>query len=773
MKSYVSGFAAALGCFLPVALVLAILDVMHAGAGAAPILGLWALVSLPFALVVGLVLGAGNATWGDGFVRRGMRALRDKPDLDRTIAGAMMASAFVAGVIALVISKLVGPLVVAVEHKSTGALLLGIVSVALVPALAGLAIPAYRLTRWIAKVIPAIGPMSRVAMLLVAAVVAIVSAALFIMFAQLDAAALKLTRMFILLALPVGAFVLGVLAFGPLAKVREGIPASARVGAAAAGAIAAVLAIAVGLPGTPSNEVKSAVIDQSYLGSMAIPQLRKMIDHDGDGVSAFFGGPDCDDNDAHVYPGAPEMENDCDARDADVKPVTNPGSGSNPAPVAHDAGVAASDAGPPVPTPVTAMADNVLIIFVDTLRYDHLGFAGYKREDKSLTPRIDAFAKDAVVFKHAYSQAPNTPRSVPSFMSSKFPSQIHFDKQFKSYATVLDDNDLMFETLKAGGFATFGESSHFYFCDEKNRPGDCDHPNPKHSNVNQGVDVWDNSKSLDLAGSNHDISGPRIVKKTITKLDELADKKTKFAMMVHLFDPHSTYMTHDKFTYKGGKGALMEKYDYEVAFEDEQIGEILDALDKNGLAKTTAVVLMADHGEAFGEHVVYGEADYFHGDTVYNELVHVPLVFRLPGKPGCEREDVVQLVDLAPTVAAIAGLPPAQSWVGRSLTPAMACGSASTLSPQPAYSELLPEPMWDHAGRSMVTADGKHQIYNRSSDGQWELYDLEADPLEKTNVMESQPDLGKKLKGELAGWVHGALKQGRSPGAAKGKDDDK
>ena len=62
-----------------------------------------------------------------------------------------------------------------------------------------------------------------------------------------------------------------------------------------------------------------------------------------------------------------------------------------------------------------------------------------RRDGKSLTPRLDAFAKQAVTFSHAYSQAPNTPRSVPSFLSSRYPSQIKVDKVFKDYATILDN----------------------------------------------------------------------------------------------------------------------------------------------------------------------------------------------------------------------------------------------------------------------------------------------------------------------------------------------
>src|SRR4029078_12567237 len=93
--------------------------------------------------------------------------------------------------------------------------------------------------------------------------------------------------------------------------------------------------------------------------------------------------------------------------------------------------------------------------------------AGYQRDGKSLTPRLDAFAKESVRFTRAFSQAPNTPRWVPSFMASRFPSQVKVDKVFKSYPTVLDDNELLFEILHDAGFATIGETSPLFFCDLK------------------------------------------------------------------------------------------------------------------------------------------------------------------------------------------------------------------------------------------------------------------------------------------------------------------
>jgi arylsulfatase A-like enzyme len=451
-----------------------------------------------------------------------------------------------------------------------------------------------------------------------------------------------------------------------------------------------------------------------------------------------------------VHPGAKEIpgngiDDNCVGGDAPLEPtpVERPPTGSG-----SDAVAAA---------PAIHGGDNVVIIFIDTLRADHLGFTGYQRAGASLTPRLDAFAKQAVVFRRAFSQAPNTPRSVPSFLTSRYPSQVKFDKVFKNYPTILDDNDLLFEALHAAGLHTIGETSHFYFCDDERYPKICDDfPKRMRSNALQGADEWDNSEAVDIPPSNHDIAGPRIVKKTLAKLDALAASKQKFAMLVHLFEPHSTYMEHPGYKYvEHGTASLVEKYDYEVAFEDGLIGQILDELDKSGLAANTTVVIMADHGEAFGVHSVYGQADFFHGDTLYTELTHVPLMFRVPGVAPCAVDDVVQLVDLAPTIAALFGAKAPASWVGRSLVPAFTC-KPGALPPKPAFSELLPAPEWDHEAKAMITADGKKQVYYRTSDSKWEIYDLDTDPEEKTNVAGSDPQ-AKELEQQLAQWIEGPL----------------
>jgi choline-sulfatase len=746
---YRSGMATGLGVVLTAGLILASIDLVHTGGAALAVLALWGLIAAPPALAVGLVLGAGNATWGAGWVRGGFRRLRADAELDRTIAAALVAAAVIGGVAVLGIARLSVGLVGEVQRKHVGGLLLGVVVVGLLPALALAALPVFRLARRITALVPAIGPASRVVLLVVGAAAAGTAAGLHTVFRRLDYRALDLASLAVPALLPVVGLAVALVAYGPLGALRDRLPAR--------GALAALgLVVAIVLPltalGTPSEPVGVAITERSYVGGRVIGILRKLIDRDGDGASAFFGGPDCDDANPDVRPGGIEipgngLDDNCVGGDArrEAASAASPQPGAPPA--------ASAPSGTPT-APPSAGGKNALIIFVDTLRFDRLGIAGYRRNGASLTPRLDAFAGQAAVFRRAYAQAPNTPRSVPSFLTSRYPSQIKFDKKFKNYATVLDDNDTLFEALHAGGLRTIGMASHFYFCDRKRAPDSCRGVvSWMNSNIAQGADEWDNSGALNIPESNRDIAGPRIVDKTIARLGELAKADTRFAMLVHLFEPHSTYVEHPGVTYtERGTAALIEKYDREITYADKLIGELLDALDASGLAATTTVVVMADHGEAFGVHRAAGKPAFFHGDTLYTEVTHVPLMFRVPGQEPCTRDDVVQLIDLAPTVAALLGVAPAASWQGRSLAPAVAC---LPLAPQPAYSELLAAPEWDHEAKAMVTADGKHHVYFRISESKWEIYDLERDPDEKTSVAEAAA--ATPLKQALTAWIEGPL----------------
>ncbi len=525
--------------------------------------------------------------------------------------------------------------------------------------------------------------------------------------------------------IPVGAIMIAVAAAGRL-RMRGAV--------VAAGAVVAIALPLVALRGKPSRDALHAVMERSWIGGPVIEVVRDHIDRDGDGYSGFFGGPDCDDDDPRVHPGAIEI----------------PGNGIDDNCFGGDAPLPAAKPAPPPPQALASA--NVLIVFIDTLRYDRLGIAGYRRDGGSLTPHLDAFAAGAAVFRRAYAQAPATFRSAPSFLASRYPSQLAVAREDVDYPTLLDRNDLLFEPLAAAGFATIGVSSHYYFCDPASCPG---FAQPLRSNVTQGATEWDNAGAVDIDPSNHDVAGPRIVDKAIARLDKLAAAPGRFAMLVHLFDPHSTYMEHDGWPVTAhGDAALAQKYDYEIAFEDVQLGRLFDALDKDGLAKTTTVVVLSDHGDAFGVHQIAGERLFFHGQSLYEELLHVPLIVRVPGAPPRPIDDVVELVDVAPTVAALLGVAAPASWIGRSLVPLLA---GQPLAPAPAFSELVPQPAWQREWKSMI-AGTKHVIY-RVDERRWEIYDLATDPQERYDLSDRDPD-AEHLEQQLMQWIDGPLVAG-------------
>ena len=199
-------------------------------------------------------------------------------------------------------------------------------------------------------------------------------------------------------------------------------------------------------------------------------------------------------------------------------------------------------------------------------------------------------------------------------------------------------------------------------------------------------------------------------------------------MWTHLFEPHSSYMTHKEFpTELSGVPGLMEKYDYEIAYADLWLGKLLAAVKELGLADDTAVVLMADHGEAWGEHKAF-----FHGTDLFDEQMRVQLVISVPGHGPRVIDDPVALVDVGPTLLDMVGAAPPAAMRGRSLLPLI---EGKPRPAAPVFSELLPATAWPHHAVMMV--DGGHKLIHRISDRRWELYDLDADPREQHNLADA------------------------------------
>ncbi len=489
-----------------------------------------------------------------------------------------------------------------------------------------------------------------------------------------------------------------------------------------------VVGFVVAAARVPEGSAAFRALEDGSLGMrLGLGTARTLTDGDGDGYSASFGGGDCDDRRPDTYPGASDVPRDgidqnCEGGDATALAVT---------PASASATGATGTPTPPRRRAGEAFGGNILIVSIDALRADRLGVAGYRRRgNRSLTPNLDTLAQQGAYFPRAWSQAPNTPRSFPSLLTGRLPSEVAWVQRSLNYSPIAPANETFFEQLAGAGLRPLGLFSHFYFSADRG--------------LNQGFAEWSNDGAGTIAESNKDVASPRIVPRVIARLKQAAARGERFALWTHLFEPHSSYLSHPEFpTSLRGVEGLEEKYDYEIAFVDGWFGKILAALDESGLRRNTAVVVFADHGEAWGEHKFY-----FHGQDLTEEQLRVPLIVAVPGKKPVVVNDPVALVDVGATLVDLVGLEPPASFRGRSLLPAL---DGKPLSPRPIFGELLPATAWPKHETMMV--EGTFKITHKITDRRWELHDLAADPGQQTDLARDPAhqvrleDLRKKLLG--------------------------
>jgi arylsulfatase A-like enzyme len=679
-------------------------------------LALYVGVATLFGLLQGVVFGAARMTFPQASPRALWRRLDEDEALDRTVAAAILGGSVALllylGIVAMLAMRLVG----VPTRKLPGALLLGAGAIVLIPILALLALPLIRVTRRIP--IPRLG-IPRSAVVFITLVLAGLVGATVVVSTQLDVRALPvggpLTILFFV------AVQVTTLAF--FGRRLQRVPLLA---------IAAALLAPIGIVAFVQPSPRTVALLAEGRGTSGLASIvRAIADLDRDGFSALLGGGDCNDRRRDVYPGAEDrpgngIDENClggDAAVPDLKPTTALSPARD-----HDA------------KPPFKWDGNILVILVDTLRADRLGVAGYMRKGKSLTPNLDALASRGVRFTNVYAQAPNTPRSYPSIMTSRYPSSVKWEDSYVGYPKMLPENLSIVEVLHDAGFHTAGISSHFYFKPERG--------------VLEGFAEYDNGEATSLYDSNFDSASPRISARVTAKVRELAAGDKRFFLFTHLFEPHSDYMPHKEFPIEGtGIPGLVERYDYEIAYTDKYVGEILAGLEAAGVADKTLVVILSDHGEGFGDHRMAGERKFFHGHTLYDEVLRVPLIMAVPGLTPRVVDEQVQLIDVAPTLADLVHISAPTSFQGRSLLPALV---GDKLEAGAAHAELLPVPSWKHHHKAMVSADGKTKLIYRVSDNLFELYDLAADPTERTDISATKADLLSEMRRQLTTWIESA-----------------
>ncbi len=270
-----------------------------------------------------------------------------------------------------------------------------------------------------------------------------------------------------------------------------------------------------------------------------------------------------------------------------------------------------------------------MLITIDTLRADRIGAYGYQA---ARTPAIDALAARGTRFERAYATAPITLTSHASMLSGRYPpghGARHNGLQVKA------DTPLLAERFSAAGFATAAFVGAF--------------PLDRRFGLARGFATYGDAMPRAAGHILNERSGRAVVGDAIAWMATHRAKRDasnqigRFFLWVHLFEPHAPYGA------PGDPRPVPARYDDEIAETDRQVGRLLDEL--KGELETTAVVLTADHGEAFGEH-----GEIAHSVFVYDTTLQVPLIVAGPGVGRHVAATAVSLVDLAPTLARLAGI---------------------------------------------------------------------------------------------------------------------
>lgn len=371
---------------------------------------------------------------------------------------------------------------------------------------------------------------------------------------------------------------------------------------------------------------------------------------------------------------------------------------------------------------------NVIIVLIDAMRADHLHCYGYSRPT---SPHIDAVAENAARFDNCIAQSSWTRPSVATLLTGCYPNAhgaTDRDSVMRAGLPTLGGN------LNAQGYET-----HAYI-----------------GNV-MCLPVWGMANEFDRALFVHDKDTPKIGDDVIMgkALDAIGECHGRpFFFYLHLLGTHTPYNSREPYDstfgatgitgMKEGTSAeeLINCYDAELAFSDVQVGLLVERLRSLGLYDNTVLIITADHGEQFYEHGEFG-----HGMSLHVEEVRVPLIVKPAGSAGAGVvcSDVIQLVDLAPTLLEMLKVAPEPRFQGRSFAQLF---KGKSLNAPMAYSSLQLEKRSAYMAQNDRTKFIKDLAQGRES---W--FDLERDPFERQPLPQSSALPGKQELVDFAGEI--------------------
>lgn len=428
---------------------------------------------------------------------------------------------------------------------------------------------------------------------------------------------------------------------------------------------------------------------------------------------------------------------------------------------------------------------NVIVMLVDTLRADHLGVWGYHRDT---SPNLDRFAQDAVRFERCISQSSTTPPSTVSLLTSLHPPT-HNHGQLLSVLPA--GVPMMPDGMGAYGYDTAFVSTNPLVSKSYGYARQVDYyrgtqaqgsylTNLYHAltlarkfedrllHLGWGpvlgyLQIWRGLNATLHPGDFQDDAG-WVNDQFLAWIDQ--QPREPFFAYLHYMEPHEPYeplppydTMFERGDYDGphlrhppktvaahppvmtstelddaGLHHIVAQYDGEIADWDNQFGLFLDELRQRGLYDDTAIVIIADHGEEFFEHKTWG-----HGHSLFQEVIHVPLLVKLPGsqQAGLEVAGQVRSVDVLPTLFDLAGVEPWPGLQGSSLMPVIESGAVG-FEGHEAYSEIHSR---GYTGRSYIAGDDK-VMEVRLDASHWYQFDLSSDPTEQDIPDAGSPDVG-------------------------------
>jgi arylsulfatase A-like enzyme/Flp pilus assembly protein TadD len=346
----------------------------------------------------------------------------------------------------------------------------------------------------------------------------------------------------------------------------------------------------------------------------------------------------------------------------------------------------------------------IILVSIDTLRSDRLPAYGY---GKVQTPAFDAFAKDAIVFEKAYSHYPLTLPSHVSILTGQLPPD-HKVRDNAGYPFEAAKHPYLPRLLKQAGYDTGAAVSAFVLRSQ--------------TGLAEGFDSYDGTfdpkpgETLDVVQR----AGPDTLRAALPWIQgHSAGGHQPFFYFLHLYEPHAPYSAPEPFASR-----YPDPYDAEVAAADKVVGDLFAELKRLDLYDRAVIVVLSDHGEGLGEH---GEAQ--HGIFLYRETLQVPLMLKLPKseRGGTRVSAPAQLVDVAPTLLALAGAEVPKGLTGTSLL-----DLDDKAPPRRLYAETFyPRIHFGWSDLASLVEGRLHYIEAPEP----ELYDLEADPAETRNTI--------------------------------------